>query len=279
MRLYCEDLLHRKEPSGALNGILRVQELRQDDAHVFLPEEDVLAELNAIFDLAQALYARFGLSFRPRLGTAPAERLGDDAVWDRALAVLHEALDRFAGRGGYEIAEGEGSFYAPKIDFLMTDSRGREWQTGTLQLDLQLPARFGCLYTDPNGTERVPALIHRAIAGSFERFLGVLLEHADGRLPSPMCPVQVLLAPVGPRHVEGAIAVAQRLRSAGVRVDVGDGRRTVSSLVRDAAERRIPRIGVVGDRELESGLVAVRREGGRSESVLPDALAGEVRRW
>lgn len=279
LRLYCDDLLHRNEPSGALNGILRVQEFRQDDAHVFITEAMVAAELESIFRLAEKLYAMFGLTFRLRLGTAPAERMGGDDVWSHATAVLQRALDRFAGPRAYEVAPGEGSFYAPKIDLLMKDSLGREWQTGTLQLDLQLPDRFGCRHVDEAGVERIPALIHRAIAGSFERFLGILLEHTDGHLPPPLAPVQVLLVPVGPRHVEGARRIAGRLGRLGARAEVGEGRRTVSAMVREASERRIPRLGVVGDRELGASVVAVRRASGRTELVSPDALAREVGAW
>jgi threonyl-tRNA synthetase len=279
MRLYCEDLLHRNEQSGALNGLLRVQEFRQDDAHVFVAESGVVEELESIFRFAQDLYGLFGLAFRLRLGLSPADRMGDDDLWARATATLREALDRFAGPDGYEVMAGEGAFYGPKIDILMTDSLRREWQTGTLQVDLQLPARFACLYIDHDGVEKVPVLIHRAIAGSFERFLGILLEHTDGHLPPPLAPVQVLVIPVGPRHADGANLIADRLRRAGARVEVGDGRRTVSALVREAAERRIPRLGVVGDRELEAGVLAVRRPHGGSELVSPPALAREVRAW
>lgn len=279
LRLYCEDLLHRNEPSGALNGILRVQEFRQDDAHVFVTEAGMAEELHSIFRLAERLYALFSLTFRLRLGTAPADRMGEDDVWSRAILVLQAALDRFVGSGAYEVVPGEGSFYAPKIDLLMKDSLGREWQTGTLQLDLQLPDRFGCSYVDEADVEKVPPLIHRAIAGSFERFLGILLEHTDGHLPPPLAPVQVLLAPVAPRHIEGAERVADRLGVLGVRAEVGDGRRTVSAMVREASERRIPRLGVIGDRELGTSAVAVRRANGRTESVVADALADEVRAW
>lgn len=276
LRLYCEDTIHRRELSGVLTGLLRVQEFRTDDGHIFLPEEQVPDELGGIFDLTRDLYARFGLDFRLRLGTAPPSRVGDDAAWDRATAMLRTALDRWGGAGSYEIAPGEGSFYAPKIDILMTDARGREWQTGTLQVDLQLPERFGCRFTADDG-ERVPALIHRAIAGSFERFLGILLEHADGRLPPVLSPVQVLLVPVGKRHLDATAEIGERMRRAGVRVEVESARRTVSAAVRDAAARRIPRVAVVGDRELESGRLAVREEDGAPRSLTPDELAAELR--
>ena len=279
LRFYCDDLLHRHEPSGSLNGILRAQEFRQDDAHLFVTEDGVQDELAQIFALARELYGRFGVRFRPRLGTAPADRLGDDAVWERASAIIGQALDDVTGAGGYEVAPGEGSFYAPKVDFLMTDARGREWQTGTVQVDLQLPARFGCAYVDASGGARVPVLIHRAIAGSFERFLGILLEHADGHLPPPMCPVQVLLAPVAPRHLQGAEGLADRLRRLGVRAEVGDVRRTVGALVREASARRVPRLAVVGDRELAANRLAVRRPGGASELRFVEELADEVTAW
>jgi threonyl-tRNA synthetase len=259
--------------------LLRAQEFRQDDAHLFVTEGQVQQELAAVLALAATLYGRFHLSFRHRLGTAPTDRLGDGATWERAVGTLRQTLDDVAGRGGYEMADGEGSFYAPKVDLLMTDSIGREWQTGTVQLDLVLPGRLGCHYISPSGAREVPVLIHRAIAGSFERFLALLLEQRNGLLPAPLCPVQVLICPVQLRHVPGAEVFASRLRAAGARVEVGDARRTVSALVRLASERRIPCVAVVGGRELESGRLAVRRGDGTSRLVGPEELAREVTTW
>jgi threonyl-tRNA synthetase len=278
MRLYCEDAVHRRELSGVLGGLLRVQEFHIDDGHAFVPEEDAEEELSRGFALAGDLYARFGLEFRARLGTAPQGRVGDDAVWARATGMLRSALDGWLGRDGYEVVAGEGSFYAPKIDVLMPDAAGREWQTGTFQLDLQLPARFGCAYVAGDGRERAPALVHRAIAGSFERLLALVLEQSDGRLPAALCPVQVLLAPVGARHVEAAAGIAAELRAAGARVEVDSGRRTVSAAVRDAAQRRIPLLAVIGDRELESGRLAVRGQDGAPARALSVAELAAVLR-
>jgi threonyl-tRNA synthetase len=278
VRWYCEDVLHRRELSGVLTGLLRVQEFRQDDTHVFLAERQAEEEFGRILALARRLYGVFGLDFRLRLGTAPQDRLGDGAAWERATDALRRALDAYAGRDGYEVAAGEGAFYGPKIDILMTDALGREWQTGTMQLDLQMPGRFGCAYTGPDGARHTPAVIHRAIAGSFERFLGVLLEHGDGRLPFFIAPVQVLVAPVTQRQVARAREVRDALAGEGFRVEVGDGSQRLGALVRQARERRTPCLVVIGDQELREGTVGVRMrdEEGRW-TMTPGELIGTLR--
>ncbi|HEY4025227.1 MAG TPA: aminoacyl--tRNA ligase-related protein, partial [Candidatus Dormibacteraeota bacterium] len=262
LRLACADPLHRNERSGVLTGLLRVQVFRQDDAHVFVTPDQARGEIVDLLRLAERLYAGFGLAFRLRLGGPPAGRLGDDATWALAEAELAAALDAAVGPGGYEHAQGEGAFYGPKADILVEDSLGREWQLGTVQLDFQMPARLGCRYVGADGREHVPAVIHRALLGTYERFLGILLEHTDGYLPPFLAPVQLRLVPVAERHAEPARRLAAELRDRGLRVEVGDGSERVAAQVREAALRRVPFVAVVGDREVAGGTVALRGAGG-----------------
>jgi threonyl-tRNA synthetase len=277
LRLACDDPLHRNERSGVLTGLLRVQMFHQDDAHVFVAPEQAVGEIVDLLRLAERLYAGLGLGFRLRLGGRPAGHIGDVETWDRAEAMLAEALDTVVGPGGYERAAGEGAFYGPKADLLIGDRLGREWQLGTVQLDFEMPRRMGCRYVGPDGRERVPAVIHRALLGSYERFLGVLLEHTDGHLPPFMAPVQARLVPVAARHVDALQALAATLRDRDLRVEVGDGSEHVAAQVRKAALRRVPFVGVLGDREAAEGTVALRRSGGEDlgsvrQGDLPELL-------
>ncbi|HKF76606.1 MAG TPA: threonine--tRNA ligase [Candidatus Dormibacteraeota bacterium] len=262
LRLACYDQLHRHELSGVLSGLLRVQSFRQDDAHLFVTPDQVRAEVVDLLRLAERLYAGFDLRFRLRLGGPPAGRIGDDATWQRAQAELAAALDVAAGPGAYEYTPGEGAFYGPKVDLLVEDGLGRDWQMGTFQLDYEMPRRLGCRYVGPDGAEHVPAVIHRALLGSFERFLGVLLEQTDGHLPPFMAPVQLRLVPVAERHLGPARALAEDLGAAGLRVEVGDHGDRVAAQVREAWLRRVPFLAVLGDRELAAGTVALRTPGG-----------------
>ena len=274
LRWYCEDVLHRKELSGTLSGVLRVQEFRQDDSHIFLPERLIGEELARVLALARRLYGMFGLDHRLRLGTAPRVRLGDDATWERAVDALKTALDAEVGRGGYEVVDGEGSFYAPKLDVLMHDAQGREWQMGTLQVDYQQPVRFGCSYVERDGSQQAPVVIHRAVAGTFERLLGVLLEQGDGRLPLVLAPVQVEVVPVAGRHAHRAAEVGEALRQRGFRAHAGDGSDRLPAAVRRAVEQRVPYLAVIGDRELDDGSISVRLrdENGSSRSMRLEGL-------
>jgi threonyl-tRNA synthetase len=279
LRLACDDTLHRNERSGVLTGLLRVQVLHQDDAHVFVAPDQAREEIVALLRLAERLYAGFELRFRVRLGGPPLGRLGDDSTWALAEAELVAALDAAIGPGAYERVDGEGAFYAPKADLLAEDRNGREWQLGTFQLDLQMPGRLGCRYTGADGRDHVPAVIHRALLGSYERFLGVLLEHTEGRLPPFLAPVQLRLAPVAGRHVEPARRLAAALREQDLRVEVGDGSERIAALVRDAGLRRIPFVAVMGDREVAGGTVALRRPAGEDLGVLGhEALAAVLTR-
>jgi threonyl-tRNA synthetase len=277
LRLACDDPLHRNERSGTLSGLLRVQVMHQDDAHVFVAPEQAALEIGSLLRLAERLYAGFGLRYRLRLGGPPAGRLGDDASWARAEGELAAALDAAAGPGGYDRAPGEGAFYGPKVDLLVKDSLGREWQLGTFQLDYEMPRRLGCRYVGADGREHVPAVIHRALLGTYERFLGVLLEHTDGHLPAFMAPVQVRLVPVAERHAAAVRAVAEALRDEGLRVEVRLSGERVGAQVRDAALRRVPFVGVVGDRESAEGTVALRAGGEDRGTLARGALVDALR--
>jgi threonyl-tRNA synthetase len=277
MRLSCDDPLHRNELSGTLSGLVRVQVFRQDDAHVFVAPGQAGVEVAALLRLAERLYAGFGLRYRLRLGGPPHRKLGDDALWARAESELAAALDAEVGAEGYERAAGEGAFYGPKVDLLVGDSLGREWQLGTFQLDYEMPRRLGCRYAGPDGRDHVPAVIHRALLGSYERFLGVLLEHADGHLPPFMAPVQARLVPVAERHRAAVEEVAACLRAGGLRAEVGQPGERVGAQVREAALRRIPFVGVVGDREAAEGTVSLRAGAEDRGRLTRAALAESLR--
>jgi threonyl-tRNA synthetase len=269
-------LLHRNEPSGTLHGLLRVRHFAQDDAHVFCTEEQVQEEVAACLDFAFDTYELFGFDVRVELSTRPEQRIGDDALWDRAEAALSTALER---RGlEFSVNEGDGAFYGPKIDLHMTDSLGRSWQLGTVQLDYGMPERFGLAYTGADDAEHRPVMIHRALMGSYERFVGILLEHYAGRLPVWLAPVQAIVLSIADRHVEYARSVADALHEAGVRVEVDDRSESIARKVRDAELRKVPHMVVVGDREADSGEVSLREHGLDDAISLPVAeLAARIR--
>ncbi|MFL5893960.1 MAG: threonine--tRNA ligase [Thermoleophilaceae bacterium] len=252
-------LLHRREPSGTLHGLLRVRHFIQDDAHIFCREDQVAEEVAACMAFANDVYRLFDFPIHIELSTRPDpdKRLGDDAFWDKTEGMLEEALR--SGGHDYEIAEGEGAFYAPKIDLHMTDSLGRSWQLGTVQLDYNMPERFGLAYTGADNAEHMPVMIHRALFGSFERFIGILLEHTAGELPLWLAPVQATVLPIADRHIDYANRVAAELRDGGLRVDVDDRTESVGKKIRDAELQKVPYMLVVGDTEAEAGALAVRR--------------------
>ncbi len=258
LRLSDCDILHRYERSGTLHGLLRVRKFQQDDAHIFVTEDQIEEEFARILEIAQLFYGIFGLRYTLRLGTRPVDFMGDPETWDKAEAALQRILDRHAGPGNYLIGEGEGAFYGPKIDILMEDALGRQWQTGTIQLDFQLPRRFGCTYTDRDGTEKTPVVIHRVIYGSLERFIGILIEHFAGAFPVWLAPVQATIIPIADRHLPYAYRVRDRLRDAGLRVEVDDGDERMQAKIRSAQLQKIPYMLVVGDREVNEESLAVR---------------------
>jgi threonyl-tRNA synthetase len=256
-----------------LHGLLRVRHFAQDDAHIFCTEEQVQDEVTDCLQFGFDVYELFGFDWHLELSTRPERRIGDDALWDRAEAKLMAALD---SKGlEYKVNEGDGAFYGPKIDFHMTDSLGRSWQLGTVQLDYSMPARFGLSYVGADNAEHTPVMIHRALFGSFERFIGILLEHLAGELPVWLAPVQAVVLPISDRHNDAATVVLARLRGAGVRAELDDRSESVGRKIRDNELRKIPYMLVIGDREAEQGTVAVRehRAGDTGTVPLDDFLA------
>lgn len=251
-------LLHRNELSGALHGLLRVRHFAQDDAHVFCTEEQVPAEVAACLEFAFATYRVFGFEeLTVQLSTRPENRIGSDAFWDMTEGILSGVLEE---QGiAYEVNAGDGAFYAPKIDLQYADSLGRSWQLGTVQLDYNMPERFGLSYIGADNAEHRPVMIHRALMGSYERFVGILLEDTAGELPLWLAPVQAIVLPIADRHAAAAQDVLARLREAGLRAEVDARTESVGRKIRDAELRKVPYMLVVGDREAEDGTVAVRR--------------------
>jgi threonyl-tRNA synthetase len=266
--------LHRNELSGTLHGLLRVRHFVQDDAHVFCTDEQIHEELLACLEYAYFIYDLFELDIRVELSLRPDNKLGTDAEWDFAEDALRKAL---ATRGlDYTESEGEGSFYGPKIDLHMTDSLGRSWQLGTVQLDLQMPKRFGLTYAGADNAEHTPAMIHRALLGSIERFVGILIEHTGGDLPLWLAPEQVRLLPVAEAHRGGAEEIAEELRAAGFRADAIAPDETLGKRIRAAEVEKIPYVVVYGDRESRDSL-ALRHRHGEQSTVSLDALLDELR--
>ena len=266
-------LLHRNELSGALHGLLRVRHFVQDDAHIFCTPEQALDEAKGCLDMAFETYAQFGIETSVELSTRPPERMGDDAQWDEAEALLARALD---DKGlVYAVNEGDGAFYGPKIDLHMTDSLGRSWQLGTVQMDFQLPERFDLTYTGADNGEHRVVMLHRALFGSYERFIGILLEDTGGDLPLWLAPDQVLVLPIADRHESYVEEVVGRLRTAGLRARADLRGESVGKKIAEAESSKVPVMLVVGDREQETGQVSVRRHGRRDLGA--HDLAGLIR--
>jgi len=252
-------LVHRHEPSGTLHGLLRVRHVTQDDAHIFCTEEQVEDEVIGCLDFGFFFYDLFGFEPRLELSTRPERRIGSDEMWDRAEGALEQALVR---KGlDFELNEGDGAFYGPKIDLHMTDSIGRSWQLGTVQLDYSMPERFGLAYTGHDDADHRPVMIHRALLGSFERFIGILIEHYAGEFPLWLAPVQAVVLPVADRHLDYARRVLGELARVGLRAEVNDRAESVGKKIRGAEARKVPYMLVVGDREEEADEVSVRRHG------------------
>jgi threonyl-tRNA synthetase len=270
-----QGLVHRHEPSGTLHGLLRVRHITQDDAHIFCGEDQIESEVIGCLDFAFFLYELFGFMPRLELSTRPPNRIGTDEMWDQAEGALARALEH---RGiEYEVNDGDGAFYGPKIDLHMTDSIGRSWQLGTIQLDYAMPRRFGVLYTGADNAEHQPVMIHRALFGSFERLIGILIEHHAGEFPVWLAPVQAIVLTIADRHDEYGAAVAEQLRRAGVRVELDRRTESVARKIRDAELRKVPYMLIVGDREQAAGVVALREHRrGDAGSVAVEAFIERV---
>jgi threonyl-tRNA synthetase len=281
LRLHEQTPLHRNEASGVLSGLTRVRQFSQDDAHCFVTQEQIGEEVERLLGLVQRVYGDFGLSYTVKLSTRPPEFLGEIATWDSAEAQLKAALER-AGQP-YTLNEGDGAFYGPKIDVDITDAIGRKWQCATIQLDYQLPARFDLKYVGADNAEHMPIVIHRAIFGSLERFIALLIEHFAGAWPLWLAPVQAVVLPISDRHLDYARQVHARLAAAGLRADLDERQEKIGYKIREAQLQKVPYMLVTGDREAAEGTVSVRSRsagdlGARSvEAFLADAL-DEVQR-
>jgi threonyl-tRNA synthetase len=256
LRFHEQTPLHRNEASGVLSGLTRVRQFSQDDAHCFVTEGQIASEVEALLKIVQKVYGDFGLSYAAKLATRPEKFLGEIATWDHAEASLRQAL-HLAGQP-YTVDEGDGAFYGPKIDFDVTDAIGRKWQCATIQLDYSMPERFDLKYVGADNAEHRPVVIHRAIFGSFERFIAILIEHFAGAFPLWLAPLQVMVLPIADRHAGYARQVEARLSAAGLRAAVDARQEKVNYKIREAQLQKVPYMLVVGDREAADGAVAVR---------------------
>jgi threonyl-tRNA synthetase len=276
LRFHEQTPLHRNEASGVLSGLTRVRQLSQDDAHCFVMESQIADEVARLLRLMQQVYQDFGLPYSVRLSTRPAEFLGTIETWNHAEASLKEALERTGHT--FAIDEGDGAFYGPKIDVDVTDAIGRKWQCATFQLDYQMPERFDLKYIGADNAEHRPVVVHRAIIGTFERFIGLLTEHFAGVWPLWLAPVQAIVLPISDRHMEYAVSVRDRLKAAGLRVELDERQEKIGYKIREAQLQKIPYMLVVGDRESAEGTVSVRtRAGGDQGARSVDAFVASAR--
>lgn len=253
------DALHRHEKSGELNGLLRVQKFAQDDAHIFVTEDQIADEYKRILEIAKLFYSIFGIKFKIRLGTRPDDFMGDIETWDKAEKELEQIL--IDNKFDYFIGQGEGAFYGPKLDILMDDCLGRQWQTGTIQLDFQLPRNFDLKYIDSKGEEQTPVVIHRVIYGSLERFIGILIEQFAGAFPTWISPVQVAVLPISEKTMEYSQKVTDELKKQGIRVELNTAADSLGKKIRNAEAEKVPYMLIIGEKEAEAKLVSVRQRG------------------
>jgi threonyl-tRNA synthetase len=277
LRFHEQTPLHRNEASGVLSGLTRVRQFAQDDAHCFVTPEQIGEEVERLIRLVQRVYGDFGLPFSAKLSTRPDEFMGTIATWDQAESDLKAALEH--ARMAYTINEKDGAFYGPKIDFDVTDAIGRKWQCATIQLDYMQPENFDLKYTGADNAEHRPVVIHRAIFGSFERFIAILIEHYAGAFPLWLAPVQAIVLPIADRHLDYARSVREGLREAGLRADVDDRQEKIGYKIREAQLQKIPYMLVIGDREAADGTVSVRtRSGGDQGASTIAAFIAAARR-
>ena len=257
------DVIHRNEKSGQLNGLFRVRMFRQDDSHNYVTEEQIGSEIKEIIEIAKEMYGVFGLEFKLTLSTRPDDYMGDINVWNKAEADLKEVLDEICGENNYLINEGDGAFYGPKIDIKMKDCLGREWQMGTVQLDFQLPSRFNITYIDKNGEKKTPIMIHRAIFGSFERFIGIITEHYAGAFPFWLAPVQIRILSLSENEVEYASKIKDQLKELDYRVETDFSDDKIGYKIREAQLQKVPYMIVIGKNEVQNNTISVRARDGK----------------
>ena len=265
LRLSENNVLHRKEKSGQLNGLLRVQEFRQDDDHTFVMESQIEDEIAKIFELTDKIYSTLGLSYRAELSTRPEDFMGDIETWNDAERALKNILDAKYSEGGYEINEGDGAFYGPKIDLQMKDALGREWQCGTIQLDFQLPHNFELKYTAPDGSLKQPIVIHRALYGSFERFIAVIIENFKGAFPFWLSPTQVGVVPIKTEHNDYAEEICRLLRANRIRYEVDYEDKNMNAKIKAFKNFKVPYVIVVGGQEAENRTVSINIRGSNQQ--------------
>ncbi|HIT88627.1 MAG TPA: threonine--tRNA ligase [Candidatus Coprocola pullicola] len=266
-------LVHRHEKSGALHGLMRVRCFNQDDAHIFMTEEQIKDEISGVISLIDSVYKLFGFKYHIELSTRPEDSMGSDEAWELATNGLRDALEE--NGIGYTVNEGDGAFYGPKIDFHLEDSIGRTWQCGTIQLDMQMPERFELEYTAADGTKKRPVMIHRVCFGSIERFIGILIEHFAGQFPTWLAPVQVKVLPISEKFADYAKEVSDKLEAAGIRVETDYRAEKIGYKIREARNERVPYIIVVGEKDEAAGKVSLRsREKGEEGQLdLQDVIA------
>ncbi len=281
IRYVTYDVLHRNELSGALSGLTRVRQFAQDDCHIYLREDQIAAEVKQLTAFILGYYRVFGLDAKLKFATRPPVRIGEDAMWDRAEAALRSALE--ATGLPYELKPGDGAFYGPKIDFDVTDAIGRAWQLGTIQLDYAAPERFDLSYTGDDNTAHRPVVIHRAVNGSFERFIAILIEHFAGQFPLWLSPEQVRVVPISDAQTDAGAALVERLRAGGIRAHLDDRSETLNYRIREGEIAKVPYLAVIGQREAEGDAVAVRTRGAGSKqdvmlaTAFEDRLLAEIR--
>jgi len=255
------DVIHRNEKSGQLNGLFRVRMFRQDDSHNFITENQIGSEIKSIVEIASKFYKMFNLPYVLTLSTRPDDYMGDIKVWDKAEAELKTVLNDICGEGNYRINEGDGAFYGPKIDIKMKDCLGREWQMGTVQLDFQLPIRFALEYTDSDGEKKTPIMIHRALFGSFERFIGIITEHFAGAFPTWLAPTQVKILTISDKFNDYALNLKEKLEELDFRCEFDDRNETIGKKIREAQMQKVPYTLIIGENEVNAGTVSVRKRG------------------
>ena len=266
-------IVHRHELSGALHGLMRVRCFTQDDAHIFMTREQIKDEIKGVVQLIDSVYSTFGFKYHIELSTQPEDSMGAKEDWDIATQALRDAITELGY--DFEVNEGDGAFYGPKLDFHLTDCLGRTWQCGTIQLDFQLPERFELEYVGADGEKHRPIMIHRVVFGSIERFIGILTEHFAGAFPTWLAPVQVKLLPIADRHIDYLNTVKAKLEAAGIRCEVDDRSEKIGFKIRSAQMEKVPYMLVAGDKDIEAGTVSVRsrKDGDEGASSLEDFIA------
>src|SRR5258708_2840996 len=276
LRLSDTDRLHRYERSGTLNGLLRCRSFQQDDSHNYITEDMIESEYEHIMQVCKDFYGIFNLEYRFRLGTRPESFLGDIETWDKAEGALKKVLEK-SGKE-YDVAEGDGAFYGPKIDIIMKDAIGRDWQMGTMQLDFQQPRRFELTYTDKDGSKKTPVVVHRVIYGSLERFIGILIEHFAVAFPFWLSPIQLKVIPISTdKHMDYAVDVLKNLKDAGIRAELDETNESLGKKIRNAKIEKIPYLVIIGDKEKEAGTLTIEGRIEKLENLTPEVLIEKLK--